>query len=202
MKYSIDCPKCGQKYEVEMDFIPSFCMKCGFDMPSVVLRKTKARVRAEEAMCRMDYLKPCLTEAREKYMDLMMLYEAENQIIRQYARRGVVTEEEKQKYAITGDYDIAKTSVQTLLKEYRAEKGLKTENQKRWEKYASKTYVPVDHSRDLAMQMFGKRRRDLTPEEMREYNRECARRSRENARRLAEASGGNEIATEHKTEEE
>lgn len=194
MKYTIDCPKCGQKYEVEMDFVPGFCMKCGSGEAVVELVKTKSRLRAEEAMLKLDDLKPQLTKAREAYMELMMVYEQENQIVRAYARRGIVTEEEKQRYAITGSYDIAKTSVQTMLKEYRAERGLKTENQKRWAKYAEKTYVPVDHSQDRAMQMFGKRLRDLTPEEKREYNRESARRSRENARRLAEVSsnGNNE----------
>lgn len=51
-------------------------------------------------------------------------------------------------------------------------------NAARWRKYAETNYVPVDHSNDLAVRMFGKRLRDLTPDEKREYNRLRTRESR------------------------
>ena len=62
-------------------------------------------------------------------------------------------------------------------------------NQKRWAEYAAKTYTPKDHSTDLAVKMFGKRLRDLSAEERREYNRLRTRESR--ARRKKEV-GSNE----------
>ena len=122
MKYIINCPHCGEKYEVELDFAPGFCVKCGFDMPKVEVAKTKPRLRAEEAMRKMDELIPRLAEARRVYMELQADFEIENQIVRSYARRGIVTEEERQKYAIWGNKNIQKTSVEEILKERRKQK--------------------------------------------------------------------------------
>lgn len=51
-------------------------------------------------------------------------------------------------------------------------------NQKRWADYSARTYIPQDHSNDLAVKMFGKRLRDLTSEEKREYNKLRTRESR------------------------
>ena len=62
-------------------------------------------------------------------------------------------------------------------------------NVERWRKYTEANYVPVDHSNDMAVQMFGKRLRDLSPDEKREYNRLRTRESRERRKKAANGEG-------------
>lgn len=52
-----------------------------------------------------------------------------------------------------------------------------------WRKYSEQHYTPADHSQDIAVQMFGKRLKDLSPEETREYNRVRAQQSRAKRRK-------------------
>lgn len=153
MKYLIDCSKCGRAYEVESDFAPAFCLKCGFDLPRVEsLKRGEIDYTAIETM---------VAELDAEIVALREETEAEIARIRAEAK---VRE--------------------TALRERRA----KLKNKVRWRDYAKEKYVPVDHSEDKAMKMFGKRLKDLTPEELREYNRLCARMSRE--RRKKENNDG------------
>lgn len=51
-----------------------------------------------------------------------------------------------------------------------------------WYKYAASHYESKDYSTSPAMQLFGKRAKDLTPEEKKEYNRLMTQKSRQNRR--------------------
>lgn len=153
MKYLIDCPKCGRAYEVESEFDPAFCLKCGFDLPRVEsLKRGEIDYTAIETM---------VAELDAELISLKKETEAEIARIRAEAK---VRE--------------------TELRERRA----KLKGKIRWREYAEDRYVPKDHSEDRAMKMFGKRRKDLTPEELREYNKIGARMSRE--RRKKENNDG------------
>lgn len=153
MKYLIDCPKCGRAYEVESEFAPVFCLKCGFDLPRVESLK-----RGEIDYDKIDAM---VAELDAEIVALKEETEAEIARIRAEAK---VRE--------------------TELRERRA----KLKSKVRWRDYAKENYVHVDHSADKAMKMFGKRLKDLTPEELREYNRHCTRMSRE--RRKKENNDG------------
>ena len=63
----------------------------------------RARLRAEEAMRRMDVLRPQIEFYREELQRLRVLYEQESQLIRGYARRGIVTEEERDSYRLNNE---------------------------------------------------------------------------------------------------
>lgn len=52
-----------------------------------------------------------------------------------------------------------------------------------WRKYSEQHYTYADHSQDIAVQMFGKRLRDLSPEERKAYNRVRAQQSRAKRRK-------------------
>lgn len=52
-----------------------------------------------------------------------------------------------------------------------------------WYKYGQKHYILTNHDNDIAVQMFGKRLKDLSPEETREYNRVRAQESRKRRRK-------------------
>ena len=52
-----------------------------------------------------------------------------------------------------------------------------------WREFSEQHYTYADHSQDIAVQMFGKRLRDLSPEETREYNRVRTQQSRARRRK-------------------
>jgi hypothetical protein len=58
------------------------------------------------------------------------------------------------------------------------ERKKKLTNKVRWYEYTEKD-VRKDYTDSIAFQMFGKRLKDLTEREKREYTKECTRRSRE-----------------------
>lgn len=58
------------------------------------------------------------------------------------------------------------------------ERKKKLTNKVRWYEYTEKD-VRKDYTDSIAFQMFGKRLKDLTEREKREYIKECTRRSRE-----------------------
>lgn len=118
MKYFIECPECGVAYVIERESVPVTCSKCGYASPKITLENTKARQRAREAMLRMDEMKPQLLEARRAYMELMAKYEAECQIVRAYARRGIVTPEEKDRYMIGKSESLKRTTLTECMKEH------------------------------------------------------------------------------------
>jgi hypothetical protein len=87
------------------------------------MEKSKVRIRAEEAMRKMDALRPCLAIARKAYIDLMCEYERECQIVRSYARRGIVSPEEKERYMIRNVPELAKVSLTEAMKESAKKRG-------------------------------------------------------------------------------
>ena len=50
----------------------------------------------------------------------------------------------------------------------------------RWYEYSEKNNLKKDYTETLAFKLFGKRLKDLTKEERKEYNRICTRKSRGN----------------------
>ena len=98
MKYYIQCDYCRDNYEIEVDFAPYYCRKCGSGLISVNPGKSKARLRAEEAMRRMDEIGPQLDAARKAYQELREAYNDEKQLLQEYHRRGHVSEEEMARY--------------------------------------------------------------------------------------------------------
>ena len=118
MKYFIECSDCGKCYEIEQNSVPRCCSSCGSSSAKVTLENTKARRRAKEAMDKMDELKPRILAARKAYMDLMMEYEVECQIVRAYARRGIVTPEEKDKYMIRNSEALKRVTLTKCMEEY------------------------------------------------------------------------------------
>lgn len=90
------------------------------------VEKTKQRVAL--AKSRMDELKPKIEAARNKYMELMVLYEDECQLLRSYARRGVISQEEVDPYLFRKNKDNHRKSLNTLLKEYRAKRATEAES--------------------------------------------------------------------------
>lgn len=52
-----------------------------------------------------------------------------------------------------------------------------------WQKFSQQHYTPADHSQDIAVQMFGKRLKDLSPEERKAYNRMITQKTRAKRRK-------------------
>ena len=119
MKYKVVCFDCGKEYEVETADCPRFCLSCGASNVDAAPIKTKSRIRAEESMRKLDSLIPKMMEAREIWFAVIVEYEEEMHILRQYKRRGIVSEEEVSHYSVSR-YN--KISLNDALKEYRAEK--------------------------------------------------------------------------------
>ena len=55
-----------------------------------------------------------------------------------------------------------------------------------WRKFSEQHYTPANHDNDIAVQMFGKRLRDLSSEEKKEYNRIRTQQSRARRRKQSE----------------
>lgn len=119
MKYLVRCDRCGMAAEVEASRVPSFCVSCGNDLIDITPVRSKARMRAELAMARLETLAPRMVEAREWWLSALVEYEDEMQILRQYKKRGIVTEDEVERYAVSG---YKKVQINEALKEYRAKK--------------------------------------------------------------------------------
>lgn len=123
-KYRLRCPNCGSDYEVRTEFEPTCCMKCGSVLcdvsPIVSDQRYKARLNVEDKMRRMDELLPEIRELQCRMVDLRAEYEDLLQYVRQYKRRGIVTEEELAKYAIRTA--LPPTNLNESLKEYRRRK--------------------------------------------------------------------------------
>ena len=116
MRYFIECPACGKASVIEQDRVPTTCGLCGSTAPKITLENTKARRRAREAMVKLDELKPRVMAARQAYMDLLMEYEVECQIIRAYSRRGIVTPEEKDRYMFRKSESLSRMTLAENMK--------------------------------------------------------------------------------------
>lgn len=55
-----------------------------------------------------------------------------------------------------------------------------------WREFSEQHYTTANHDNDIAVQMFGKRLRDLSPEEKKEYNRIRTQQSRARRRKQNE----------------
>lgn len=120
MRYEVKCPVCGLAYEVNMDFTPGFCTKCGNDLVEVTAVKTKARITAEAIITEMDEIRPRLIEAYEAYQRESIAYEDLQVKLKVYHRRKVITDEEYDRVCI-GNYKHRKNRNGTM-KEYRKQK--------------------------------------------------------------------------------
>lgn len=98
MKYIIKCDYCMDSYEIDSAFAPYHCIKCGSGLIDITPGKSRARLRAEEAMRRMDEIGPKLDAARKAYQELRDTYNDERQLLMEYKSRGHATEEEVAKY--------------------------------------------------------------------------------------------------------
>ena len=116
MKYRITCTRCGREYELSGDLPPKFCPVCG---GAAKLVKSKARVRAEEAMVKLEKLSPKVEEAYEWWLAAIVEYEDELQVLRQYEKRGVLSRSELEPYS---SKKFRRVSLNEALKEYRAKK--------------------------------------------------------------------------------
>ena len=57
-----------------------------------------------------------------------------------------------------------------------------------WREFSEQHYTPANHDNDIAVQMFGKRLRDLSSEEKKEYNRIRTQQSRARRRKQNDLS--------------
>lgn len=115
MKYVIDCPKCGDKYEISIvRSTPKFCTKCGGALPEI---KTEARISAEAVMATLPDLKERMDAAWEAYFALKVEYDNEVRKLTCYKLRGVITPEEMEPYMTRKQ---KRPGQAEALKEYRA----------------------------------------------------------------------------------
>ena len=59
---------------------------------------SKSRERAEEAMDKLSELSPAIEAARRLFIELLVEYEENLEVLRKYQKRGVVSEEELQRF--------------------------------------------------------------------------------------------------------
>lgn len=100
MKYRVSCPNCGCKYETEMSFAPCFCGRCGAEGVDVVEIKSKSRITAESWMAELDELRPRLEAAWSAWYEVRVAYEDRLICLAQYHKRGVISDEEYDRYRI------------------------------------------------------------------------------------------------------
>ena len=123
-RYRLRCPNCRADYECRTDFEPTCCMRCGSVLcdvsPIVSDQRYKARLNVEDKMRRLDELLPEMYALQSRMVEIRAEYEDLLQYVRQYKRRGIVTEEELAKYAIRTA--LPPTNLNESLKEYRRRK--------------------------------------------------------------------------------
>lgn len=119
MKYHVNCPNCGSEGDLELDFEPVCCLRCGHRL-EVAIIKSQARLTAEAKMAELDEIAPRLAEARDAYFKVRVEYEDRLQFLAQYRKRKVITDEEFDRYRIKNqgfDKDLNRA-----VKEYRESK--------------------------------------------------------------------------------
>lgn len=89
-----------------------------------------------------------------------------------------ILELEKKKDDLSKEFECFKKNIKLRKNEISAEMR-KLKNKIRWYKYANEHYNYKDYSESPSVQLFGKRAKDLTPEEKREYQRIMTRKSRQ-----------------------
>lgn len=99
MKYHVKCQSCGNEGDLELNFEPKCCLRCGGHL-NVTVVKTQARLTAEAKMAELDEIAPRLAEARDAWFKVRVEYEDRLQFLAQYRRRKVITDEEFDRYRI------------------------------------------------------------------------------------------------------
>lgn len=99
MKYHVKCPNCGNEGDLELNFEPRCCLRCG-SVAEVTVVKTQARLTAEAKMAELDEIAPRLAEARDAYFKVRVEYEDRLQFLAQYRKRKVISDEEFDRYRI------------------------------------------------------------------------------------------------------
>lgn len=127
MKYRVQCEKCHADYSVDVPFTPGFCAQCGNDHVAVSPVKTKSRFTAEEKMRKLDKLRPRLDAAWNEYFALRVEYEDGLQVLAQYHKREIVSDDE---------YNSRKIKAQTVRKSL--SEGLKAYREKQEEREETK----------------------------------------------------------------
>ena len=77
------------------------------------------------------------------------------------------------------EYEMLTVEYEEIDKQYKALREYRTKLKKRIDWYKQSQNLSHSYRQGLAFQLFGKRMKDLTPEELREYNRISARKSRQ-----------------------
>ena len=119
MKYHVKCPSCGNEGDLELDFEPVCCMRCG-SRAEVTAVKTQARLTAEAKMAELEEIAPRLAEARDAYFKVRVEYEDRLQFLAQYRKRKVITDEEFDRYRIKNQN--LEKGLNRAVKEYREDK--------------------------------------------------------------------------------
>ena len=84
------------------------------------------------------------------------------------------------------EFNMLKAEYEEIDKQCKALREYRTKLKKRLDWYRQTQSLSHSYRQGLAFQLFGKRVKDLTPEELREYNRISARKSRQKMKGSAE----------------
>ena len=100
MRYQTKCKSCGLERYYTTEFEPKFCLKCSGELE--IIRHSKARKTVEAKMAEMDEIAPRLEAARNAYWEVLVEYSDLLQFVANYHKRGVMTDEEYERYKIKG----------------------------------------------------------------------------------------------------
>lgn len=122
MRYQTKCKSCGLEKKYSSEFEPKFCLSCGGELE---VRDTKPKMTpretAEAVMAELDELGPKIDAAYEKYLNLTTIWCDVSGKLWYYKGRGVVSQEEYEKYSSRRNGRAGKSQAQRL-REYRASK--------------------------------------------------------------------------------
>lgn len=121
MKYHVKCPGCGNEGDLELDFEPRCCLRCGCSVEVMEVKK-RPRIRAEEIMHELDDLIPRLKDAYDAYMAVSVEWYDRRDRLQYYAKRGIVTPEEVERYTRRVGMDKSEKSYNQRLKEHREDR--------------------------------------------------------------------------------
>ena len=119
MKYHVKCPSCDNEGDLELDFEPKCCMRCG-NTVEVTVVKTQGRITAEAKMAELEEIAPRMYEAWDAYIKVRVEYEDRLQFLAQYRKRKVISEEEFARYRIKNQG--FEKGLNRMVKDYRDSK--------------------------------------------------------------------------------
>ena len=88
------------------------------------------------------------------------------------------------------EFNMLTAEYEEVDKQYKVLREYRTKLKKRIDWYNYSKNQSQNYKQGMAFQLFGKRMKDLTPEELREYNRISARKSRQKAKESAKFDKG------------